>query len=160
MSLEQEFELLKRVPFFADIEPAKLKLLAFLSERVAFDPGRPLMRQGDAADAAYVLIDGEAEVIAETPEGPVTLATLGENEVVGEIAILCDVPRTATVRAKSRVVALRISKESFMHMIREFPNMAVSIMCELARRLELTNQQLRAAVSELKRASKAAAPSS
>lgn len=160
MSLQQEYELLKRVPFFADIEPAKLKLLAFMSERVAFDPGRPLVRQGDPADAAYVLIDGEAEVVAETPEGPMTFATLGAHEVVGEIAILCDVPRTATVRAKSRVVALRISKEPFMRMIREFPNMAVSIMCELAHRLELTNQQLRAALSELKRLSQEeAAPS-
>lgn len=151
MSLQQEFELLRRVPFFADIEPAKLKLLAFMSERVAFDPGRPLVRQGEMADAAYVIIEGEAEVVAETLEGPLLLARLGENAVVGEIAILCDVPRTATVRAKSRVVALRISKQPFMRMIREFPNMAVSIMCELAHRLETTNLQLRNALSEVKR---------
>jgi CRP/FNR family cyclic AMP-dependent transcriptional regulator len=153
MSLQQEFELLRRVPYFADIEPAKLKLLAFLSERVAFDPGKSLVRQGDRADAAYVIIEGEAEVIAETPNGPVILATLGENEIVGEIAILCEVPRTATVRAKRRVVALRISKEPFMRMVREFPGMAVSIMSELAHRLELTNQQLRTALSEVKRMS-------
>ena len=54
MSLKQEFELLRRVPFFAEIEPSKLKLLAFMSERVGFDPGKNLMRQGDQADAAYL----------------------------------------------------------------------------------------------------------
>ena len=148
MGLKEEFELLRRVPFFAEIEPAKLKLLAFMSERVGFDPGKQVVRQGDPADAAYLLIEGEAEVVAETPDGPMVLATLGANEIVGEIAILCNVPRTATVRAKGRLIALRISKDPFMRMVREFPSMAVSIMQELAHRLELTNHQLRTALSE------------
>jgi CRP-like cAMP-binding protein len=151
MSLKQEFELLRRVPFFAEIEPAKLKLLAFMSERVAFDPGKRLCRQGDPADAAYLIIDGHAEVVVETPGGPVVVATLGANEIVGEIAILCNIPRTATVRAKDRLITLRISKEPFMRMVREFPNMAVSIMQELALRLESTNNQLRTALAEINR---------
>jgi CRP/FNR family cyclic AMP-dependent transcriptional regulator len=151
MSLKQEFELLRRVPFFAEIEPAKLKLLALMSERVAFDSGKQLCRQGDPADAAYLIIDGRADVIVETPGGPVVVATLGANEIVGEIAILTNVPRTATVRAKDRLITLRIAKEPFMRMVREFPNMALSIMQELAQRLESTNNQLSAAVAENKR---------
>jgi len=156
VSLQQEYELLRRVPFFGEIEPAKLKLLAFMSERVGFDSGKTLVRQGDRADAAYLIIEGEAEVIAETPGGPGVLATLGANEIVGEMAILADVPRTATVRAKSRLVTLRISKDPFMRMVREFPNMAVSIMQELAHRLESTNNQLRTALSEVRRLREAA----
>jgi CRP/FNR family transcriptional regulator, cyclic AMP receptor protein len=151
MSLKQEFELLRRVPIFAEIEPARLKLLAFMSERVGFDPGKRLMRQGDAADAAYLIIEGHAEVVLETPAGPVIVATLGANESVGEMAILGNVPRNATVRAKDRVIALRISKEPFMRMVREFPSMAVSIMQELAQRLDSTNQQLSTALAEVKR---------
>jgi CRP-like cAMP-binding protein len=151
MSLKQEFELLRRVPMFAEIEPAKLKLLAFMSERVGFDPGKPLMRQGDPADAAYLIIDGYAEVVLETSGGPVIVATLGANEFVGDMGILGNVPRTATVRAKDRVIALRISKEPFMRMVREFPSMAVAIMQELAERLESTNNQLRGALAEVKR---------
>jgi len=151
MSLKQEFELLRRVPIFTEIEPVKLKLLAFMSERVAFDPGKLLMGQGDPADAAYLIIEGHAEVIAETPAGPVILATVGANEIVGEMGILCNAPRNATVRAKDRLVALRISKELFMRMVREFPNIAVSIMQELAHRLEANNNQLRAALAETKR---------
>ena len=111
MSLKEEYEVLRRVPFFAEIEPSKLKLLAFMSERVAFDPGMPLFRQGDPGDAAYLIISGEAEVSAETPAGPLVLATLGANEIVGEMAILGNVPRAATVRAKGRLITLRISKE-------------------------------------------------
>src|SRR5579863_5308327 len=149
----QEYELLRRIPFFAEIEPAKLKLLAFMSERVGFDDGKLLCRQGDPGDAAYLIIEGEVEIILEGPTGPLIVATLGANEIVAEMAILCDVPRNATVRAKGRVVALRISKDPFMRMVREFPNMAVSIMRELAHRLDLTNSQLRTALSEVRRLS-------
>jgi len=150
MSLKQEFELLRRVPIFAEIEPAKLKLLAFMSERVGFDPGKQLMKQGDPADAAYLIIDGHAEVILETSAGPVIVAILGPNDFVGEMGILGNVPRAATVRAKDRLIALRISKEPFMRMVREFPSMAVSIMQELALRLESTNNQLSGALAEVK----------
>ena len=47
-----------------------------------------LMRQGDPADAAYLIIDGQAEVVLETPAGPVVVATLGANEIVGEMGDL------------------------------------------------------------------------
>ena len=151
MSLKEEFELLRRVPIFAEIEPSKLKLLAFMSERIGFDPGKRLVQQGDPADAAYLIIDGHAEVVLETPAGPVVVATLGANQTVGEMGILGDVPRNATVRAKDRLIVLRISKDPFMRMVREFPNMAVSIMRELAQRLDATNHQLSAALAEVKR---------
>jgi CRP-like cAMP-binding protein len=151
VSLMQEYELLRRVPVFSEIEPAKLKLLAFMSERVGYDAGKTLFRQGDQADAAYMIIEGQADIIVDSPSGPLIIATLGANEIVGEMAILCDVPRTATVSAKSRLVALRIAKDPFMRMVREFPSMAVSIMRELAHRLELNNNQLRAALSEVRR---------
>jgi len=151
VSLAQEYELLRRVPFFAEIEPAKLKLLAFMSERVGFDDGKLLCRQGDPGDAAYLIIEGQVEIVLEGPAGPLTVATIGSNEIVAEMAILCDAPRNASVRAKGRVVALRISKDPFMRMVREFPAMAVSIMRELAQRLDSTNNQLRTALSEVHR---------
>ncbi|HUK10334.1 MAG TPA: cyclic nucleotide-binding domain-containing protein [Stellaceae bacterium] len=153
MSLNEEVEILRRIPFFAQIDPSKLKLLAFTSERVAFDAGHVLFRQGDAANAAYVIIDGKAEVIAESTSGPVQLAVLDANKVFGEIAILCDVPRTATVRAQTRLTTLRISKDLFLRLLKEFPQIAIAVMRELAHRLELTNNALRAAHEELARKS-------
>ena len=158
MSLAQEYDVLRRVPFFAEIEPAKLKLLAFMSERVGFDPGKTVCRQGDQADAAYLIIDGEADIVLEGPAGPITVATLGRNEIVGEIGILCNAPRNATVRAKTRLVCLRILKDPFMRMVREFPNMAVAIMQELAHRLEATNNQLRNARAEVRQLRETAEP--
>ena len=106
-------------------------------ERVGFDPGNRLTQQGDQADAAHLIIDGHAEVILETPSGPVIVATVGTNEIVGEVGILGSAPRAATVRAKDRLIALRIPKEPFMRMVREFSTIAVSIMQGLAQRLGL-----------------------
>jgi CRP-like cAMP-binding protein len=147
MSLKEEVDLLKNIPLFAKMEPAKLKLLAFTSERLTFQPGQPLFQQGDPGDAAYVIIDGEAEVLVDTVAGKRRVATLGRNAIVGEIAILCDVPRTATVAALAPLTVLRIDKENFFRLVTEFPQMAVEIMRELAQRLERMNIQLRDAVA-------------
>lgn len=150
MSLEQEVDLLRRIPIFSKIEPAKLKLLAFTSERIAYAPDQILFRQGEMGDAAYIIVEGTADVFASGPKGEVKVATLGANDIVGEIAILCEVPRTASVRAATRLVTLRVSKDLFFQLVNEFPQMAVEIMRELAHRLEKTTAQLRDLVASAK----------
>jgi CRP-like cAMP-binding protein len=145
MSIKEEVEVLRNIPLFSKLEPAKLKLLAFTSERLAFDADQPLFQQGDPGDAAYIVLEGEADVLINTPRGPVKVASLGRNAIIGEIAILCDVPRTATVVAKVKTVTLKINKDTFFRLVTEFPQISVEIMRELARRLEKTNQQLREA---------------
>ena len=147
MSLNEEVDLLRKIPLFANIEPSKLKLLAFASERLTFAAGQELFHQGDLGDAAYIVIDGMAQVLIDGPSGEIEVAKLGKNELIGEIAILIDVPRTATVRAEGEMTTLAISKDLFFRMVTEFPEMAVEIMRELAHRLEHTTAQLREAVS-------------
>ena len=147
MSLNEEVDLLRKIPLFAKIEPSKLKLLAFTSERLIFADGQELFHQGDVGDKAFVIVQGEADVLVDSPNGPLKVATLAKNDLVGEIAILIDVPRTATVRAAKDLTTLAISKDQFFRMITEFPEMAIEIMRELAHRLENTTGQLRAALS-------------
>jgi len=141
MSLAEEVDALKRIPLFANIETSKLKLLAFTSERLTFRAGDVLFSQNDMGDAAYIIMSGEADVIVGVDGGERVVATLGKNDFVGEIAILCDVPRTATVKAKSDLTTLMITKDLFFRLITEFPQMAVEIMRELALRLEKTTKQ-------------------
>ena len=145
MSIEQEVEILRNIPMFARMEPAKLKLMAFASERLSFKPGQDLCRMGDPGDSAYIMIEGTADVIIETPTGELTVAQLKRNDIVGEIAILCDIPRTATVRAADDVTALRITTDLFFRMVTDFPDMGIEIMRSLALRLENTTAQLREA---------------
>ena len=147
MSLNEEVELLRNIPLFSKIEPSKLKLLAFTSERLTYGDGQDLVVQGDMGDSAYIIVAGTADIIVETPDGPLTVASVGKNDIIGEIAILCDVPRTATVRASSEVTTLRISKELFFQLVNEFPQMAVEIMRVLALRLDIATKKLREAMS-------------
>lgn len=142
MSIDQEVEILRSIPLFSSIEPSKLKLLCFASERLTFKEGQSLFRQGDVADSAYIIVCGTADVVLETPNGSVTVASVGENDIVGEIAILCDVPRTATITATSELSALRITKQLFFRMVSDFPDIAVNVMRVLAHRLEQTTVQL------------------
>jgi len=109
MSLSQDVEVLRTIPLFAKIEPSKLKLLAFTSERLEFMDGDELFHQGDVGDAAYIILEGAADVMVDSPNGAVKVARLKRNDIIGEIAILCDVPRTATVVAASDLATLRVS---------------------------------------------------
>ena len=146
MSLNEEVELLRKIPLFANIEPSKLKLLAFTSERLTFQDGQDLCVQGDIGDAAFVVVDGTADVIIDLPDGSkLTVDQIGRNAFVGEIAILCEVPRTATITATSKLETLRISKDLFFRLVNEFPTMAVEIMRYQAHRQDATNQLLTAA---------------
>jgi CRP/FNR family cyclic AMP-dependent transcriptional regulator len=147
MSLQEEVELLRNIPLFSKIDPSKLKLLAFTSERLAYQDDQILFNQGDSGDAAYIIMSGGAAILINTDTGPIEVARLKKGDVVGEIAILCDVPRTATVQAKDSLTTLKVTKDTFFRLVTEFPQIAVEIMRELAARLEQTNAQLRAALS-------------
>ncbi|GAA5541663.1 MULTISPECIES: cyclic nucleotide-binding domain-containing protein [Brucella] len=142
MLLKDEVEMLRRMPFFAGIEPAKLKLLAFTSERVTFKPGETLFHQGDISDSAYVILLGGADILVDSPGGPIKVADAQPNSIVGEIGILCDMGRTATVRAATPLETLRISKEHFTKILGDYPEMAITIMRELAKRLGQTTAEL------------------
>ena len=135
MSLEQEVELIRRFPIFSKIPPAKQKLLCFSSERLTYSAGQVLFREGDHGDECYVVIDGTVEISVEREKKPFVIRTLGRNEIIGEIAIFGNVPRSATGTAKTRVEVLRISKERFHSVIRENPDAALELIRILAIRL-------------------------
>src|SRR5215510_110191 len=143
MNLNEEVEVLKGVPIFSKIEPAKLKLIAFTGERMTYGSGQEVCHQGDPGDAMYVILGGVADVLIDTPTGPLRVAQLKKNGFFGETAILCDVPRTATIKASETLLTLKINKDMFYRLVIEFPSMAVEMMRELALRVEDTNQKLR-----------------
>lgn len=142
MTLETEVQSLRQVPMFRDIDPARLKLLAFTSERVQFASGQRFFSQGDPSDAAYVLLDGRASVLLKTSGGEIQVAELSSNALVGEMGILSDTPRSATIMASEPTTALRIDKRVFLELLAQFPQMSLAVMRELAQRLERTNAQL------------------
>jgi len=149
MNLNEEVEILKGVPIFAKIEPAKLKLIAFTGERMTFNAGQELFHQGDRGDAMYVILAGVADVLIDNDSGgQIPVAEMRKNNFVGDMAILGDVPRTATIKARESLTTLKISKDMFYRLAEEVPQMAIEMMRELAHRLEDTNQKLREATAK------------
>ena len=142
MILKDEVRILQQVPLFARMEPAKLKLLAFTSDRVNFSADEVLFRQGDAGDAAYLILNGTADVLVESPNGPIKVAKIERNSIVGEISILCDAARNATVKAQTPIEALRIRKEQFLKLLMDFPEVTIEVMRVLADRLSQTTAAL------------------
>lgn len=150
MPLEDEVYCLREIPLFASIPAAKLKLLAFTSDRVAYEAGSVMFREGDPGDVAYVLLSGEVDVLVNSPTGEVKISTIGDHTIVGEIAILSDSPRTATIRTTTRTEVLRIHKDHFLMLLAEFPEVAIAVMQVLAKRLNQTSRALSDAQAKIR----------
>ena len=85
-------------------------------------------------------------MLVDTPGGPFKVAEVTRDAFVGEIGILCDIPRTATIQATEQLYTLKITKELFFRMVSDFPSISIEVMRVLALRLEHMNEQLRDAV--------------
>ena len=148
MSLEQEFDLIRRVPIFSTIDPAMQKLLAFSSDRLTYEEGEVMFNAGDPPDSAYIVMEGEVDITVSTPQGPLLVNTLKRNDVIGEIGVFGNVPRTATTVARTRVEALRIARDVFVNVIRSNPDAAIELVKIIADRLAKTTAQLRKMAAE------------
>lgn len=135
--LERDTQMLRQIPLFAGLPAARLKLIAYAAEVVHFEAGEAIVRQGEFTDAIHLLMEGEAEGWLMTTDGHgVRLSTMGRHSLFGETAVLCHGRCGATVRATSRVVALRIPASVFLGLVRESPDIAMGVMTLLAQRLE------------------------
>ena len=100
------------------------------------------MREGEPGSFAAVILEGEVDVFVTLPTGPVQMATVGPNRFVGELGVFTDMPRTATVIARTDVVVARIEQHRLMRLSAEYPSIAVAIIRELGGRLARMNRSL------------------
>lgn len=128
---------------FSRLEPSKLKLLAFTSESIEFLDQDILFHLNDPSDSAYVIMSGVVEVLVETEDGLVPVVTRGENEMIGEMAVLTNSPRSATLRAKGPVRALRVANDAFVKMMTENPGVALDVMRQLSLKLAESTEMMR-----------------
>ena len=141
MDIQQETDALRKVSLFSKLEPSKLKLLAFTSELFTYGDDEEVFTEGDHADCAFVIMDGEADIFAHTEAGDVVVGTLKSNQLVGELGVLTNAPRSATIRAKGKLVMLRISDEMFLKLLAENPQVALDVMRQLSGKLVLAHRQ-------------------
>ena len=145
--LGDEVELFAGIPFFAGLDRSTLKLLAFTSERQILKPGEILFNQGDEGDAAYVISNGDCDILVSSGGGQVKVADSKSGDVIGELALLCDAPRTATIQAVGEVIVLRVSKDVFLKLIRDNPDISANLTRIIAGRLEKMMRDLTGTVT-------------
>ncbi len=142
MSLQEEIEALSKVPLFARLDVAKIKLLAFTADREKYEEGQSICVEGEEGDKAFIILSGKAQVWVKTNAGPLHVSDLGQNDIIGEVSLLSPHPRSATVIVEKEVDALVLNEDVFMHMVQEFPDVGVELMRALAEKLHVTTLRL------------------
>jgi CRP-like cAMP-binding protein len=124
-------ELLKNVPLFAGCTKKELRELAARTDEIDLREGYVLMREGRPGREFVVLVEGTAKV---TKDGK-KLAELEAGDWVGEIALLTNVPRTATVTASSPIRVLVITDRAFKRLVETMPSIALKVLASVGDRL-------------------------
>ena len=118
----QRAELLMGMPLFSEVRAPQVKLLAAKLNSESFSAGTGIIRQGDSGDKFYLVKSGTVEIRrhAEGAEEESVVGRLGPGEYFGEIALLMDVPRTASVTAQTDVELLSLDAASFDEMVSDY----------------------------------------
>ena len=136
MDVFEEANQLGRVPLFSKLDSSKLKLIAFTSEQLILSDGDYLFRYNEPSDSIFLVLQGVVEVVAEHEDGRVdVILERSRNEIIGEMGVISNAPRSASIRAKGIVTVLRIEADAFMELLLENPSMSLYVMRELSDRL-------------------------
>jgi CRP/FNR family transcriptional regulator, cyclic AMP receptor protein len=127
----EKVELIKKVPLFANCSKGELEEIAHIADEIDLKKGKEMTREGSRGREFFVLLEGDADV---TKDGR-SINKLSAGDFFGEIALISDSPRTATVTATSPVRALVITDRSFRRLLNESPEIQRKVLVALAERL-------------------------
>ncbi|NJD18889.1 MAG: GGDEF domain-containing protein [Gemmatimonadetes bacterium] len=135
-------ELLSRVPLLRELGPAELGKLAERTRTQHFRSGTDVVEGGTPGRSLYLVLDGLVQVIYPSSSGDFELARLGAGDFFGEMALLNDKPRRATVRALSPVDVLVLDKEDFRRVVADTPGLAFQLLETLSVRIRNADEQI------------------
>ena len=127
--------ILKQCTVFKDMSPSDLTDIAQKMEQEDFTPGTDIIRQGEIGDKFYVIAKGRAQIItASTTDVSRPVILIKEGAFFGEVALLRDQPRNATVRAQESVTTYTLSKENFLAAVRAHKSFEEQLATQLFHR--------------------------
>lgn len=126
---------LRVVPIFAHLDESALSLLMQRSRRKCYEPGAVILREGEEGGEFYLIANGQVSVVKKGPQGRVELAKLGVGESFGEMCILDNQPRTATIVATKVTELLCLPKSVFNDLWKEHPVQFSTLILNIARDL-------------------------
>jgi CRP-like cAMP-binding protein len=130
-SHDTKVEALKRAPLFEGLSRKEFGELAKVTEDLDFSAGKALCTEGQSGEEFFVVMDGEVEVT----RGGKRIATRGGGDFFGEIALIEDIPRTATVTTTTPLRCFVLTRRSFVRLLDEQPGIERKVMRALAKRL-------------------------
>jgi CRP/FNR family transcriptional regulator, cyclic AMP receptor protein len=134
-SQDAKVQALKSVPLFEDLSRKELIQLERICEDLEVEPGRLLCKEGQTGQEFFVIVDGKVQV---TRKGR-RLSTLGRGDFLGEIALVTELPRTATVTAETPVRLFVLTRREFHALLDQNPKVERKVLRALARRLAETS---------------------
>ncbi len=132
---------LKAAPLFAELEGEELAAIADIAFEQEYQPSEIVFEANQPAHHLYLIARGKVEVFLKVDSTERPLAVLGEKECFGEMAILDDEPRSASIRAVEPTLVLKIDRESFRELINERPQISFAIIKILGDRLRHKNME-------------------
>jgi CRP-like cAMP-binding protein len=135
MRVKADVEVLKQIPLFTNSDAVHLQLLAFSSKRVDLEPGRILFQKGSSGAAAYLVLEGTAEIYEDAAATGKVVATAESGALLGELSMIANVAYGVTVKTTSAFAAKRFDREVFMRLTSEFPEFGMGVMRNIAVRL-------------------------
>ena len=136
ISLGEKIMLLREIEIFSDLKVAELAAIAAVTEEVSYPPEQTVFEQEDEGDTVFMVISGLVEVVRElSPEDRVVLDTIGRGGAFGEMALLDDSPRSATIQTVETSRFLTLHKQAFNETVMEYPRIALQICPVLSRRI-------------------------
>lgn len=133
-----KIELLRTVPLFANLDESELIEIGRHADEVAVGAGETLVSQDSAGNSFYVIIEGAADVIRDGQK----LAELGGGDFLGEMALLEDLPRSATVVTTAPSRVLEMHRRDFSKVLDDAPHLARKMLATMAHRLRYADEQL------------------
>jgi CRP-like cAMP-binding protein len=127
-------DLISHVPLFSQCSKKELALVAGIADEIDLPEGKELTREGAPAREFFVLVDGTADVLKKGKR----INKLKAGDFFGEIALVHDSPRTATVKAVSPVRALVVTERNFKRLLEESPEIQRKVLSALAERVAPT----------------------
>ncbi|HET7850615.1 MAG TPA: SpoIIE family protein phosphatase [Pseudolabrys sp.] len=133
---------LRKHAMLGQLGDAALNALAIASTPIHFVPDTVMLRQSESSDSALFILVGEADVLVETSYGDIQVARCVPDTLIGEIGAFTGLARTATVRARTAVDALKIGREQLLECGRTNPTLLLSIVGQLGERLSRLNRAI------------------
>ncbi|MCE1246507.1 MAG: cyclic nucleotide-binding domain-containing protein [Firmicutes bacterium] len=139
LSTLEKILFLKQIELFREFNARELGIIAQKAVEKSFSRGDVIFRQGEQGDSLYLVVGGKVRVVREDGQKKETLAILEERTCFGEMAILSEEVRSATIEALETLTLLKIDREEFRQLILKKPEMAFPIFRILIERLRNTN---------------------